>query len=299
MFNTLQAPWYRAGALPDYRFQTTLSTVDPKAKVARAKNFHHGYSTSNLLTLENRIDSVFAFLLGWMDRFADEKKPMELDKFFTFTAADVTGELIFSKPFGFIEKGYDIKDTLSRSHGIVGLGTVIGYFPWLNRLLANPLVTWSGLLPFALIYETAVNAIATRKKNPDAGYDIMAHWFKAHQEGKITIRDLEGQTTLGVTGGTDAMSTGLQSFVYYMLREPQAWQRCYGEIKKAQVEGKCCDKVVSYADSLELPFVQACIKESLRLFGPLGTGLPRVAAKGGTKIGDHVFPEGTILSIHP
>jgi cytochrome P450 len=258
-----------------------------------------GYSTSSLLALEERIDSIFTSLVEWMDKFSAQKQPMELDKFFTFAAADVTGELLFSKPFGFLSKGYDIDNTLSRSHKIIGLGTVAGYFPWLNKLVANPFVTWTGILPFGLIYNTAITAIANREKNPGVQSDILTHWLKALEDGKVTLRDIQAQTTLGVVAGTDAMSTGMQSFVYYMIRDPAAWQRCRDEVTKAQAEGKCNTKVVAFEDARELPYLQACIKESLRLFGPLGTGLPRIAPKGGTKLGHRVFPEGTSLAIHP
>lgn len=291
--------WYRAGALPDYRFQTTLSITDPKTKVARSKAFMQGYSITSLLTLEDRIDEIFAHLLDWMDKFSAKKQSMDLDKFFTFTAADITGQLLFSKPFGFISKGYDIEQTLSRSHGIVGIGTVAGYFPWLNKLVANPFVTWTGILPFRLIFVTAMNAIAERERNPDVQYDILTHWFKALQQGKVSLCNIQAQTTLGITAGTDAMSTGLQSFVYYMIRHPTAWKRCREEIARAQEQGKCKSRVVSYVDAKELPYLQACIKESLRLFGPLGTGLPRVVPEGGIKLGDRFFPEGTVLAIHP
>jgi len=44
--------------------------------------------------------------------------------------------------------------------------------------------------------------------------------------------------------------------------------------------------------------VQACVKEALRIFGPVPMGLPRVAPKGGLTIGDRIIPEGTIVSIN-
>ena len=301
--NGRQDNWYRAGALPDYRFQTTLSTTDPKAKVARAKHFMQGYSTSSLLTLESRMDEIFVLLLNWMDKFSLSQKPLELAQFFSFTAADITGQLLFSRPFGFLASGRDVDDTLSRSHKIVGLGTVAGYFPWLNKLVSNPFVTWTGILPFRLIFVTALNAIAEREntnQSQDAKQqDILTQWFASLDQGKITLRDVQAQTTLGVLAGTDAMSTGLQSFVYHMIRHETAWKRSREEIRAAQREGRCLDAVVSYADAQELRYLQACIKESLRLFGPLGTGLPRVVPQGGIKIGERTFEEGTTLSIHP
>ncbi|KAK3385172.1 cytochrome P450 [Podospora didyma] len=296
--------WYRAGALPDYRFQTTLSITDPKVKVARAKQFMQGYSTSTLLTFEHRIDKLYTQLFTWIDKFAADNKPMDLDQFFSFTAADITGELLFSKPFGFLEKGYDIDKTLSRSHAIVGIGTTAGYFPWLSKLVANPFVTWTGVLPFRLVFVTAMDAIAERHARKvdtnDNDPDILTLWLQALADGKVTLRDVQGQTTLGIVAGTDAMSTGLQTFVYHTMRHPTAWQRCRDEVAALErAKGRSLAKIVSFADAQEMPYLQACIKEALRLFGPLGTGLPRVVPEGGTTIGDMAFPGGTTVSIHP
>jgi cytochrome P450 len=248
------------------------------------------------------MDGIFSQLLDWLDHFSATNKVMDLDRFFTYTAADITGEVLFSKPFGFLSEGKDIDDTLSRSHGIVGIGTAAGYFPWANKLVANPFVTWTGILPFRLIFVTAMNAIAERQGRGHTGKnnDVLTQWFQAHADGKLSLRAVQAQTTLGVTAGTDAMSTGFQSFVYHTMRHPTAWQRCRHEVLQAQQNhGRCKSRVVSFADAQTLPYLQACIKESLRLFGPLGTGLPRLAVEGGTRVGDRVFPAGTALAIHP
>lgn len=91
---------------------------------------------------------------------------------------------------------------------------------------------------------------------------------------------------------------GIQTFVYHMIRSPQSWARARAEIDNAARQGRCRDRVVSYSDAQELSFLQACIKESLRMFGPTPMGLPRVAPKGGINIGDTHFDEGTVLSVH-
>lgn len=83
-----------------------------------------------------------------------------------------------------------------------------------------------------------------------------------------------------------------------MIRSPKYWARARAEITSAMRQGKCRDRVVSYSDAQELPFLQACLKESLRMFGPTPMGLPRVAPKGGVTIGERHFVKGTILSVH-
>lgn len=78
-----------------------------------------------------------------------------------------------------------------------------------------------------------------------------------------------------------------------MIRHPNAWQRARAEIDAAGIEG-----LASYADAQKLPFLQACIKEALRIFGPASMGLPRVVPKEGLTIDNRTLPEGTIVSVN-
>lgn len=83
-----------------------------------------------------------------------------------------------------------------------------------------------------------------------------------------------------------------------MIRSPESWARARAEVETATRQGKCQDRIITYSDAQDLPFLQACIKESLRMFGPTPMGLPRVAPKGGITIGSRHFVEGTVLSVH-
>lgn len=84
-----KASWYKAMAIPDYRFQTPHSETDPKRKVAMSRNFAAGYTMANLLHNERHIDEMVELFLGWVDRFAESGKPMDLGLCFTFTTSDI------------------------------------------------------------------------------------------------------------------------------------------------------------------------------------------------------------------
>lgn len=107
------------------------------------------------------------------------------------------------------------------------------------------------------------------------------------------------QATGLVGAGSDTVSSALQSFVYHMIRHPTAWARVRREIETAARAGRCQDRVVSFRDANELPLLQACIKEAIRVFSPVPMGLPRLAPKEGITIGTETFPAGTILSVNP
>ncbi len=166
-------------------------------------------------------------------------------------------------------------------------------------LVANPFFTWTGILPFKLIYTTALNAIAERQRNPDARFDILTHWLKAYQDGKVTMRDIQAQATLGVLGGTDAMSTGLQTFVYHLIRHPTAWERCRAEIAEAREQGKCTDSVVSLRPCSRASLSASLHQESLRLFGPSALDFRVSPLREAQNLAIEYFLRGTILTIHP
>lgn len=57
------------------------------------------------------------------------------------------------------------------------------------------------------------------------------------------------------------------------------------------------DPVTTFEQVKRLTYLQAVIDEALRIHSTSGIGLPRVAPEGGLTIGEHYFPEGTILSV--
>lgn len=124
--------------------------------------------------------------------------------------------------------------------------------------------------------EVTMSALKERQRNPDARPDLASHWFKGLDKATqdksrlFNQRCLESFATANVGAGSDTVSTGLQSFVYHILRyRPDDWQRIRQEIVEAQKQGRCRDDVVSYDDAVQLPYLQACIKEGLRVFAPI------------------------------
>lgn len=106
--------------------------------------------------------------------------------------------------------------------------------------------------------------------------------------------------------------------MYYLIRHPNAWQRIRDEIDNARKEGRCQDQIITDDDAAKLPFLQANIKEALRIFAPVPSkqpvsmisiiyymthiflvGLPRIVPKGGIKFDDTLFPEGVVVSCNP
>ncbi|KAL4816232.1 cytochrome P450 [Aspergillus spinulosporus] len=274
-----KAPWYRVLALPDRRFQTPMSTTDSKRRVELAKNVASAYTLSNVIKSEKYMNETISLMLDRFDQFSDKQQPVEFDHWFNYLAFDIVGEVVFSQRFGFIEGGKDIDGSIANLRSLNAYITAAGYFQWLHDLtLGNPLLSKLNLLPNNHVFDTATAAL---------------------RRHRMTITHLQAVATGTVGAGADTVSAALQSFVYHMLRKPQCLEKLRAEIAVERAQGRCNDPIVSFAHAQNMAYLQACIKESLRVFGPVPFGLARVSPKGGLSIGERHFPEGTKLSVNP
>ncbi|KAH7231282.1 cytochrome P450 [Fusarium redolens] len=271
-----------------------------KKKKAISKHFAPGYALSQVLKKEPDVNKNIGYLLRWVEKHAEDRVPMDLDRFITYTTFDNIGSALFSEPFGFIRAARDIGGTLRNNVALSRFAAVAGFFIGPLRILINPLNSWLVFLPMGRLYRTTSNAIKKRLSNPEAHNDMVAHWLSAHEKSDtLSLRKIEAQANVNVGAGAEPVSSAIQSLLYHLIQHPEAWLRVRNEIDAAKAEGSCLGRVVSYRDAEKLTYLRPCIKEALRMFSPTTMGLPRVVAKGGINIAGRHFQEGTILSISP
>ncbi|KAL5379726.1 hypothetical protein PMIN03_012227 [Paraphaeosphaeria minitans] len=120
------------------------------------------------------------------------------------------------------------------------------------------------------------------------------------QEVKEGVTDYHvfALTMSNIVAGSDTTALSLSSVLYHLIRTPEALGKLRGEIEKNVREEKCTPHQVTFKVSQEMPYLQACIKEGLRLHP--GTGLPlwRVVSEGGATIAGRYFPAGAEVGIN-
>lgn len=289
--------FYEFATYPDWRFQNPMSEPDPKQKVERSKTFAAGFAQSNLLRSEDVISDTISQLLDHMDGYEQRKEPMDLDKYFTYTAFDVVGEVLCSKPFGFLKEGKDVNNAIATNFFFQELVTWASHLRELHYIAVNPIMTWLSLTPASWLGETAFAAVKDRMDRPVENFDMLSHWLRYVDEnpGKATTREIMAQATNVVGAGSDTTSCMLQSIFYHLLRNPTTLEKARAEVDPIRNN----DRVLPFSAVRELPYLQACVKEALRMFTPIPMPLPRLAPKGGVEIGGRLFPEGVTLSGSP
>lgn len=209
-----------------------------------------------------------------MEKHSRNKAPINLNEFFAYTTFDVIGEVVFAKPFGFLEKGTDIGNSIANSEMLSLISASASFFPRLrNALISNPFMTWLGILPLGHVFNTTMAAVKERERNLDSNsqFVIVDHWFRAlrQQPDRLSARNVYAQATNTVGAGSDTVNSALQSFFYHLLRNPVILEKAKKEVDDAVNDGRCTSRVVSFSDAQQLRYVQACIKEALRFFTPI------------------------------
>lgn len=230
--------------------------------------------TGSVLQYEPYITRTIERLLDWMKKYSQNKAPMSLDVFFAYATFDVIGEVVFARPFGFLEKGADIGNSIANSEMLSFIAASASFFPRLrNLLISNPFMTWLGILPLGHVFNTTMTAVKEREKNSDSNsqFVIVDHWLRTlrQQPDRLHIRNVYAQATNNVGAGADTVNSALQSFFYHLLRNPAILEKAGKEVDDAVSNGRCTSSVVSFSDAQQLHYVQACIKEALRFFTPV------------------------------
>ncbi|KAK0452448.1 cytochrome P450 [Armillaria borealis] len=140
----------------------------------------------------------------------------------------------------------------------------------------------------------AIMAVAKRLATPTDRTDLLSKLQAGKDEkGKPMGREeLTAEALTLLIAGSDTTSNSTCAIIYYLARNPHVQAKLHKELDEQLNDS------VSTADEVKnLPYLDACIDEGLRLHSTSALGLPRIVPEGGMTVHGHFFPEGAILSV--
>ena len=250
-------------SLPDYRYVNQMSELDPARHIQKTRSLSAGFSLSNISKTEPYIDNVLSLFKTRFDELSDSGAPVEFQQWFSFFAFDVLGEVTFSKSFGFVESGTDIRNAIANTGSLVYYISIMGNYIWLHNLtLGNPLFSRLGLQPNSHIFDTCLIAVDKRQNNPEVRHDMMQRWLdvRASHPDRLSERDIFAAAVANIGAGAETISTAAQTVIYNLLRRPDYMKRAQSEIDAAQSLGEL-SPLIQYSEAAKLPFLQACVSQ--------------------------------------
>jgi cytochrome P450 len=212
--------------------------------------------------------------------------------------------LTFSKRFGFLEAGAD-DGSFSKIEGALRSAAWVGQMPWiywLNDYLAPVMGNRLGIAArHGSIRKFAAQQVHSRKeKDHGQDHDLLSRLFEVNKEKPNEMNDnaVLSMATSNVFAGSDTTAISLRSIIYYLLKNPQCKKKFISEIDERKKRGKLSDPV-KLEEANEMPYLQACMYEALRLHPAVGMSLPRVVPADGIEIDGKFLPAGTIVGVNP
>jgi len=206
---------------------------------------------------------------------------------------DVISDIAYGAPFGFLETDTDMFEYIKTTEKNLPMVMVISVFPWLMKLLNSPIL--KGLLPstkdrlgFGKIMSLAREVAAERFKPDSKDERDMLGSFIRHG---LTQEESESEILLQIAAGSDTTASAIRATILHLCSNPQVVQKLRQEIATANI----ADEIISDREAKNLPYLQAVIKEGLRIFPPIaGLMSKEVPAQGDTWNGIFI-PGGTRL----
>jgi cytochrome P450 len=197
--------------------------------------------------------------------------------------------------------------------GMLTYASLCGQVPELHTLLlGNPLFsllmpameTWNQVLLFTL---KAINRRASIKRdgeliNADVeGRDMLSRWayVKSSDPLKMNTKDIIVHLSGNVFAGSDTTAIALRAITYFLCRHPDCMHRLVAEIDHADNQSFLSHPITYKEATTLLPYLDAVIKESIRLHPSIGLLMERHVPAEGLSISGHFIPAGTIVGINP
>jgi cytochrome P450 len=89
----------------------------------------------------------------------------------------------------------------------------------------------------------------------------------------------------------------LRTIFYNLLQHPETMAKLMDELRTAAKVGSI-SAIVTWKQSRQLAYLDACIKEAGRIHPPFGLPLERIVPEGGVEVCGEFLPEGTIVGMN-
>ena len=224
-------------------------------------------------------------------------------------AFDVIGMITYSKRIGFLDSGEDVQGVMKNLEDHLAYASLVGIYPWLHPIIF-PIRNWlaggQGKGRQYVINYTQ-ECMAAHQANPkselpgkaeeDEGtLDFLSKFMSKNAENPdiFTSYHAAAGCVSNFVAGSDTTSISLSAIFYYVLRDPAVLKRLRDEVDAHCPQDRNAP-YITFSQSNDMPYLQAVIKEALRVHPATGLPLERIVPKGGATISGVFFPEGVSL----
>ncbi|EKM54289.1 uncharacterized protein PHACADRAFT_196722 [Phanerochaete carnosa HHB-10118-sp] len=295
-------PIYGAKTMPKGPYYDTRTTPDGVCQLDGVRDFSvHGLrrkpwvramSSTALKGYEPILHTKTLELMEELSKRQGEK--IDISHWLNLFGFDFLGLMAFGREFGMVKSGEDHLGLLHIVEEGIFAFAVISHTPWIYPFIKH--IPAQGPKAMQLL---GASCVRERTSKGSTSKDLF--YFLTEDEGAAqsgaTPDEITADGMLAVIAGSDTTSTVLVHLWYFMLRHPECAEKLHKEIDVTFPPG---EDPLDFSRHADMPYLNACINETLRLLPPVLGGLQRTVKRGsgGAMIGSYFVPESTQVSVH-
>ncbi|KAI1130051.1 cytochrome P450 [Nemania abortiva] len=294
----VRSPWYGSLRL-DHRGKNVLSELDITTHSKRKAKLAPGFSGKNVTMLEARVDEWIGVLIrNIRARIAKGGDIMDIGTVIAYFQVDLVSSVELGKAWGDLEDDTDHFGFLEMSDAFVPIVQSLSFSPaaraiytstWFMKLFGPKTTDTSGLGLFIGLLEKEVKSRFNDKTGKShESEDILGEWMKHGLSESECQQDL----SLLVPAGSETSVMVVRGTLLLLMSSPVVYRKLKEQIKDAIASGLISSPATN-EEAKSLEYMQAVVREGMRLMAPVNFGFPkRVPASGDTICGKYV-PPGT------
>ncbi|CAI0641331.1 unnamed protein product, partial [Colletotrichum noveboracense] len=306
-----RSDWYHAMRLDPWH-DNVLSSRDDAMHSKLRSQMARGYSGKEVIGLEDKIDGSVLRLTRLIDTYVAEDKRFDFGLKAQYFTLDVISDLAFGNPFGDLASDSDVHGyihTIEQKMPSIFVATVLPSlltvlsWPGLKRLLPSESdATGLGKL-IRMAKEIAGERFGPNKKlEQDMLGSFVAHGLTEEEASSEILMQMCGLssflqcstsrpplTSTGRLAGSDTTATAIRATLLHLITNPRVLATLRAEIARSQLSWP----VVKEAEARKMGYLQAVIKEGLRIYPPVAGQMSKEVPRGGDTFKGVHLPEGT------
>lgn len=276
-----------------------VSTADEARHSLLRRAVASAFTITATLDYEKWVDATISELL---DVLARKRNAFDLSSMILWYTIDAASRFSFSEPLGCLAAEDDITGSIQLIRDRFNHWGWWSSIPQLERLVfRNPVAMRQKRAPSRM----AAAAVAKLKSRMDESkgqthavhMDILARFMRTSKDHpqSLDTAGVVGMLMSTISGAGDTTASTITATLFNLLKNPESLKRLENELSLAN----SLSEIPSFSEVTKLPYLNAVIKESMRVFPTTTWPIERLVPTGGVTISGMYFPEGTSVGCLP
>ncbi|OAA35444.1 benzoate 4-monooxygenase cytochrome P450 [Metarhizium rileyi] len=254
-----------------------------------------GYSGKEIESLELKIDNSVSNLVDLLDSYIGDNRPFDLARKIHYFALDVITELSFGETFGDLTTDSDVHGLIEDFETYMPYLIISTVMSWMISVLGLPI--FRPLLPSEhdVLGVGRLAGIAKRVAAERFGPEkkVQKDMVGSFVARGLTQEQTENEIAAQIIAGSDTTATGIRATFLHIITNPRVLGKLHTEIQESELSWP----IATNAEIRQMPYLQAIIKEGLRMLPPVAGFMSKDVPPGGDCWNGVTFPPGTRIGL--